>query len=375
MGSGLQLFRWTTLIAGFAVGLVNVVGALQGPRDVWITQSVMLVFWLICSWVLTRKVSERLKPWERILAVFQVLLAFVTVIDLAYITAAQVSLYTPQKRRVLMWLVLESLALLVAGSAAYSGSFVVSDSLVGVPYVLAMALTTLQVMIWISFAALAGHLIVELEIQRRELAWTNGELRGTESLLAEAARVNERLRIARELHDIVGHHLVSLTLNLEIAERKANLEARTSIERAQLVARLLLAETREVISTMREDNTIDLREALMQLIESVPGPKVELQLDMAGDLDAAQAQVLFRSCEEALTNVHRHADAETVKIVIQQGPKRLNLVIQDDGRGQREVSAGNGLRGMQERFIAAGGGLGWSSVAGKGFTLMGWLPV
>lgn len=375
MGSVLQVFRWTTLLAGLSMGIVNIVATINEPNGFWIGQCIQVTVWLVCSWILTLKIRERLGLWHKVLMVLQVFCAFITVVDLIYVTAAQIPLYTRRKRRLLVWLIFIAFSLFLSVGAVYEGNFEVGESLRKVPFALAIFLTTLQVLIWVSFANLAGHMIVELELQRLELAWTNGELQGTQKLLAEAARVNERLRIARELHDIVGHHLVSLTLNLEIAERKANAEARTSIERAQLVARLLLAETREVISTMREDKAIDLRSALTTLVESVPGPQVSLELTIGDQLDAGQAQVLFRSCEEALTNVHRHAGATAVKIVIAQVPGRLNLVIQDDGVGQREVAAGNGLQGMQERFISAGGGLGWSSVPGKGFTLMGWLPV
>ena len=362
-------------MAGLSMGVVNIVATVNEPNSFWIGQCIQLSVWSFCAWILTQKISQKLNPWHKVLMVLHVFCAFITVVDLVYITAAQIPLYTQKKRRLLVWLVFVGFSLFLSFGAVYEGNFEVADSLRKVPYALAIVLTTLQVLIWVSFANLAGHMIVDLELQRLELGWMNGELLGTQKLLAEAARVNERLRIARELHDIVGHHLVSLTLNLEIAERKANAEARTSIERAQLVARLLLAETREVISTMREDKAIDLRSALTTLVESVPGPKVSLDLTLGDQLDAGQAQVLFRSCEEALTNVHRHAGATAVKIVIAQVPGRLNLVIQDDGAGQREVAAGNGLQGMQERFISAGGGLGWSSEPGKGFTLMGWLPV
>ena len=156
------------------MGVVNIVATMNEPNAFWIGQCIQVSVWTFCSWVLVQRIRERLSAWHKVLMVLQVFCAFITVVDLIYVTAAQIPLYTPKKRRILVWFIFAGFSLLLALGAAYQGNFEVSDSLRKVPFVLAMFLTTLQVLIWVSFANLAGHMIVELEVQRLELAWTNG---------------------------------------------------------------------------------------------------------------------------------------------------------------------------------------------------------
>jgi signal transduction histidine kinase len=373
----LQIFRWALLGSGLGTGLVKIVGNYHrnGQSILLLVESFcVLAIWGVSIWKLSNKLRFELKTSEKLWLAVEVTAALLLSVDMIYVTAGQLPLSTARKHRFRNWIYLELVLVGLAVWGATTREFVVSESLVQVPYGLAMTLTTLQVVLWSSFAYLAGHLIAELEEQRRELAWTNGELMATQALLSDAVREGERLRIARELHDLIGHHLVSLTMNLEIAQHKANVEARVPIERAQLVARLLLTETREVVSSMREEKAIDLQTSLETLVAGNPGPPVSLTISLLHKTDPKQAQILFRSCEEALTNVHRHARNANVSIVISEVQGRINLVIQDDGKGAANIQIGNGLRGMQERFLDAGGGLGWDSRPGKGFTLMGWLP-
>jgi signal transduction histidine kinase len=373
----LQVFRWALLGSGLGTGLVEIVGNFHrnGQSILLLVEGLFLLgLWSISIWKLSSRLRVELKTGEKVWLAVEVVAALLVSVDMIYVTAGQLPLSTSRKNRFRNWVCLELVLIGLAVWGATTREFVVSESLVQVPYGLAMILTTLQVVLWSSFAYLAGHLIAELEEQRRELAWTNGELVATQALLSDAVRESERLRIARELHDLIGHHLVSLTMNLEIAQHKANVEARSPIERAQLVARLLLTETREVVSSMREEQPLDLQTSLETLVAGNPGPPVSLAISLHRPADTRQAQILFRSCEEALTNVHRHARNANVRIVISEVQSRINLVIQDDGKGATNIAIGNGLRGMQERFLDAGGGLGWDSSPGKGFTLMGWLP-
>jgi signal transduction histidine kinase len=94
----------------------------------------------------------------------------------------------------------------------------------------------------------------ERDVQRR----LNSELRATRALLAESTRIAERMRIARELHDLIGHHLTALSLNLEVASHLSNEAASEHVRKAQSTARLLLADVREAVSELRQDDAIDL---------------------------------------------------------------------------------------------------------------------
>ena len=94
----------------------------------------------------------------------------------------------------------------------------------------------------------------------------NSELRATQALLAENTRMAERVRIARELHDLVGHHRTALTLNLEVATHLIDGKALEHVDQARSLAKLLLADVREVVSDMRKSARIDLTRALRTLV-------------------------------------------------------------------------------------------------------------
>lgn len=211
---------------------------------------------------------------------------------------------------------------------------------------------------------------------REEQRRLNSELRATRALLAESSRIAERVRIARELHDLVGHHLTVLTLNLEVASHLVSGQGQEKVRQAQSVAKLLLSDVREVVGQMREDAEIDLGAALKALTDGVPEPKVHLDLSESLRIEnPVFAHVLLRTAQELLTNCMRHADARNFWLSLNQSKARIELTARDDGRGVEAVQAGNGLSGMLERFQEVGGGLQWQSAPGKGFSIDAWIPL
>ncbi|MBK6436378.1 MAG: sensor histidine kinase [Rhodanobacteraceae bacterium] len=211
---------------------------------------------------------------------------------------------------------------------------------------------------------------------REEQRRLNSELRATRALLAESTRIAERVRIARELHDLVGHHLTALTLNLEVASHLVEGNAKDKVRQAQSVAKLLLTDVREVVSQMRDEAEIDLGSALRSLIEGVPTLKVVM--DLPDDFrveDARRAHVLLRCTQEILTNTIRHARAETLWLHFARADGALTLRSRDDGIGIDAVVVGNGLSGMRERLNEFGGSLDIDTAPGHGFALVATLPV
>lgn len=211
---------------------------------------------------------------------------------------------------------------------------------------------------------------------REEQRRLNSELRATRALLAESSRIAERVRIARELHDLVGHHLTVLTLNLEVASHLVSGQGQEKVRQAQSVAKLLLSDVREVVGQMREDAEIDLGAALKALTDGVPEPKVHLELsDSLRIENPLFAHVLLRTAQELLTNCMRHAEARNFWLSLNQSKQRIELSAHDDGRGAEAITAGNGLSGMLERFQEVGGGLNWQTAPGKGFSIEAWIPL
>jgi signal transduction histidine kinase len=212
---------------------------------------------------------------------------------------------------------------------------------------------------------------------REEQRRLNSELRATRALLAESSRIAERVRIARELHDLVGHHLTALTLNLEVASHLVEGNAKDKVRQAQSVAKLLLSDVREVVSQLRDEAEIDLGSALRSLIEGVPAPKIVM--DLPDDFrveDARRAHVLLRCTQEILTNTIRHARADTLWLrFAREADGALTLRSRDDGVGADAVAAGNGLAGMRERLKEFGGSLDIDTAPGRGFALAATLPM
>lgn len=211
---------------------------------------------------------------------------------------------------------------------------------------------------------------------RDEQRRLNSELRATRALLAESARVNERTRISRELHDLLGHQLTALTLNLEVAGHLAEGQALEHVKRSHTLAKLLLGNVREVVSQLRETGAIDLAAALRPLTENVPSLDIQLEIeDPLNVEDPQRAHVLLRCTQEIITNAVRHAGARHLWIkVYREAPDRVVVEARDDGIGADMVNVGNGLRGMRERLQQCGGQLQIETRPGEGFRLRATVP-
>jgi signal transduction histidine kinase len=238
----------------------------------------------------------------------------------------------------------------------------------------------LQTIIYLGICALAfiASVVASQQTEEREaLRRLNSELRATRALLAESSRLAERMRIARELHDLIGHHLTALSLNLEVASHVCNEDAVAHVRKAQATAKHLLTDVREAVSELRQDDAIDLTQALRSLTEGVPGLKVHVSMPPRFSVeDPRRAQVLLRCAQEIITNTARHAGARNLWLTFAYaGPSLLGLHARDDGRGAIQPEAGNGLSGMRERLAEFGGSLVLETAPGEGFALTVRLPL
>ena len=225
------------------------------------------------------------------------------------------------------------------------------------------------------FAFMSGVVALRQQIARDALRKVNSELLATQALLADNTRIAERVRIARELHDLVGHHLTALTLNLEVATHLVDGKALEHVQQAHSLAKLLLADVREVVNDMRVDDKVDLATALRTLVSGVPEPMIHLDLPLELAMtDPRRAQVLLRCAQEMITNSVRHARAKNLWIGLVEDVNGVALTARDDGRGVNNVEAGNGLSGMAERLRQLGGELKIESSQGAGFSLHAWIP-
>jgi signal transduction histidine kinase len=367
--------RWLEL-AGFLTWVVSGVptllairaGELRGPAAaLWGAAFVAfgLAFAVMCS---DRGASWKTRPRRLLLLTVQSTSALIMVgIGFDALPAATLVVVAGQLRWVFAsraaaaWVAAQSVALFVIGLR-----YVDLPESLGI----AGAFAGFQVF------ALATAALAFSERQAREaLARANAELQATHALMAENSRVAERLRISRDLHDALGHHLTALSLQLDVASRLADGKAAAHVLQAHAITRLLLGDVRDVVSRMRESSGVDLGQALRTLVDA-PGT-LQIHLDVPdgfGIDDPAQAHALLRCVQEIITNAARHAHARNLWIRIESTAEGVALHARDDGRGAAELTPGNGLTGMRERFQEFAGRVDFTAAAGRGFEVHGFLP-
>lgn len=225
------------------------------------------------------------------------------------------------------------------------------------------------------FAALTMASVRRADRARDEAAHINAELMATRQLLLEGARGEERLRLSRDLHDIVGHKLTALKLQLRLCARDAAPATRPFVDECMRLADELLTDVRGVVGALRAADGIDLHESLAALVPAVPRPQIRLEL--APDARVAsveQAQTLLRCAQEGLTNALRHSGAGNVVMRLACSNGGVSLSIEDDGEIRLAPRWGNGLQGMQERLSMFGGTLEVATAKDGGLTVRAWLP-
>jgi signal transduction histidine kinase len=209
---------------------------------------------------------------------------------------------------------------------------------------------------------------------RRHLAAANAELLAATALLEASRRNTERLRIARDLHDVVGHQLTALALELEIAGHKAEGEVATHVERARTNAKDLLSDIREVVSELRE-SPASLEASVRPMLAGIPGLDVSLEIDEGRPVDETRALAVSRLVQEISTNTLRHASAGRLQVRVVSDDEGLHVEATDDGKGASHWEPGNGLLGMEERIAQLGGTVTFKTSPGHGFRVLAWIPI
>jgi two-component system, NarL family, sensor histidine kinase DesK len=169
----------------------------------------------------------------------------------------------------------------------------------------------------------------------------------------------ERERIARDLHDILGHTLSVVILKSELAHRLMDQDpqrARREIEDVERISRRALAEVREAIAGYGTADQIGEIERAKATLETA-GIRAEHQVDPV-DIPAAHERVLALVVREAITNVVRHAAARHCRVTLERIDSGYRLQVRDDGRGGIDRE-GMGMRGIRERIAAIGGNVAW----------------
>lgn len=200
-----------------------------------------------------------------------------------------------------------------------------------------------------------------------------GVLQREASLRADAARAAERLRIARELHDALGHDLAALSLNLQAARRER--ADSPALDTARELARRLLDDVEAAVTDLRVEARDDLAHALRELASRFPSPQVHVEMADVELGDPRCAHALLRCCQEIVTNAVKHARAANVWIAIRRQDGLVLLEAHDDGGGAARPGDGRGLESMRARLQEMGGAVDFDTAPGAGFRVRARLPV
>jgi signal transduction histidine kinase len=230
---------------------------------------------------------------------------------------------------------------------------------------------------------LVMRLVGQLHVGREQAEALVEELRESRAAAAESAALAERGRVARDMHDVLAHSLSALALQLEgtrllARDRDADPDVVDAVERAHRLAAEGLAEARDAIAALRGE-ALPGPERLRALAEAFAGDASVTVCGEARELSSEARLAIYRTAQEALTNVMRHSAADRVEISLAYEPDGVRLVVQDFGVGApvaiggASPGGGYGLTGMRERAELLGGRLRTSPTA-DGFRVELWLP-
>ncbi|MEV4108982.1 histidine kinase [Nonomuraea sp. NPDC049695] len=198
---------------------------------------------------------------------------------------------------------------------------------------------------------------------------------------ARAEAVAERLRIARELHDVIGHSLSTIAVQAGVAGHVGGAEEMSrTLASIEDTSRSALRETRRLLGVLREDGEADLAPApgladLDALVERTRAAGLEVELRIDGEVEGEMELTVYRIVQEALTNVLKHAGARHVLARIERQEDALVVEVTDDGTRGQARPYGHGLTGLGERVHIFGGEFHAGARPLRGFRVMARLPL
>ena len=227
--------------------------------------------------------------------------------------------------------------------------------------------------------ARSRRLLKESERERERQARLELERRATEQ------RNEERLRLARDLHDALGHNVAMISLQSAVAAEALPTrvpDAQRAVAEIRNISVATMSELRDTVRRLRSlDSAVEQLVGLDELpvlAEQARGNGLDVRIVDTGNsrlVSQALGQAIYRIVQEALTNIIRHASATRAVITLDRGPDALTITIRDDGQGATELTAGDGIRGMRERAAEWDGQLSVTSPGpGAGTVVTAVLP-
>ena len=238
------------------------------------------------------------------------------------------------------------------------------------------------VLVALVFLVGLSRALISAERARAALDEANRALRSYAAQSDELATARERNRLAREIHDGLGHYLTTIHMQIQAARSLLAADrprAEQTLAKAQQLAHEALVDVRHSVAALRATpgDHPSLAAALQDLAQSTQGaglPTTFASVGVARAVDPPQAQALYRAAQEGLTNACKHAQAAHAALTLDfTQPHRVRLTVADDGRGAGTTDGGFGLVGLRERVHLVGGSLTLQTAPGAGLVL--WVEV
>jgi len=274
------------------------------------------------------------------------------------------------------WLALFTYCVVVAAASSWNRRQALAVTMPVLALTLALALLTHAPLSGWPYA-LGGAALAALSlIGVGFLLETNFQLRQAREEVGRLAVAEERLRFARDLHDLLGHSLSVIVLKSELAGRLGEADparAAHEIRDVERVAREALREVREAVAGYRQRG---LSQELESARVTLDAAGIEARLDnVAGGLPTPVDSTLAWALREGVTNVIRHSRAAHAEVHVVRADGQVELELLDDGVGCQDCGDGNGLRGLRERVAAREGTVAAGDRPGGGFRLAVRLPL
>jgi signal transduction histidine kinase len=235
------------------------------------------------------------------------------------------------------------------------------------------------------FLQLLVNAILAERQSREQLALANAQLRQYALRIEDIATLQERNRIAREIHDSLGHALTVLNLHLEAALKlqQSDPEAATEfLADAKQLGSTALEEVRRSVAALRCDplqgqTLADAIASLTDEFQRSTGISPQCHLEQQSALPPEVKTAVYRIVQEALTNIYKYAEASEVKVELTATASELHLIVADNGKGfdRDRNTTGFGLAGMRERTLALGGHFEIVTAPGAGCQIIATIPL
>ncbi|TCW62486.1 sensor histidine kinase, partial [Treponema sp. J25] len=223
----------------------------------------------------------------------------------------------------------------------------------------------------------------ELKENKEKLEFANVQLQNYAERIEEIAKIKERNRLAREIHDTIGHYLTGITLGLTATEeliKQTPQKVIEQIKRLKDLAQQGLVDIRRSLKELRPD-TLEkgtLSFAINKLVSEINANTTKkICLRINGELDSltpALDETIYRIIQESITNAVRHGEATYIEVKIEVDEKAVHLSIIDDGVGASEIEEGFGFYYMRQRVLDHNGFLEIETEPGKGMRLFVYIP-